>query len=245
MKRASNNYVKTKFVLMFGLLMGCQNNEELIPGTGEGTLGFAFVLGSGNNTLANARTLNTNLEITEGFIQIKELELEMKGRDENGRFEKELEIKFDDIRKVTFDQFDESNDFFINISEGEYEEIELELDLIDHRNEPSIYLEGIYSGQEEDTYQVIFEYFEDDIDFEVEIEAEDDDAYFRIDRVNNPLALLEINAHLWFRDISNAELDNARKENGIIRITKDINPSIYSQIVNRINDSSEIEIELR
>ena len=245
MKQIIKNYGKIGLVLGFGFLIGCQNNDDSLPGTGEGALGLAFVLGSGNSSQPNARTLNNNLEITEGFIQIKELELEMEGRDENGRFEKELEIEFDNIRKVTFDQFDESSDFFINIPEGEYKEIELELDLIDHRNEPSIFLEGQYSGQNGESFQVLFEYFGDDIDFEVEIEAEDDDAYFRINRVNNPLALLEINAYLWFRDVSNAELDNAQKENGVIRITKDVNNAMYSKIVNRIKASSEIEIELK
>lgn len=245
MKRITKHYLQIGFVLGLGMLVGCQNNDDNVPGTGEGSLGLAFVLGSGNNAQPSARTLTNDLEITEGFIQIKELELEMEGRDENGRFEKEFEIEFNDIRKVTFDQFDESSDFFINIPEGEYEEIELELDLIDHRNEPSIYLEGQYSGQDGDAYQVVFEYFGDDIDFEVEIEAEDDDAYFRIDRINNPLALLEINAYLWFRYISNAELDNAQKENDVIRITRNTNNAMYSKIVNRIKASSEIEIELR
>lgn len=245
MKRVTKNYLQIGFVLGLGMLVGCQNNDDNIPGTGEGSLGLAFVLGSGNNAQPNARTLNNDLEITEGFIQIKELELEMEGRDENGLFEKEFEIEFNDIRKVTFDQFDESSDFFINIPEGEYKEIELELDLIDHRNEPSIYLEGQYSNQAGDAFQVIFQYFGDEIDFEVEIEAEEDDEYFLVDRINNPLALLEINAYLWFRDISNAELDNAQKENGIIEISSDSNDSMYTKIVNRIKASSEIEIELR
>lgn len=179
-----------------GFLFGCQQ-DVVVPGTGNGSLGLAFVLGTGGSSQVNARTLNNSLEISEGFIQIKDLELEMEGRDDNGEFEEELEIDFDEIRKVTFNQFDKSRDFLINIPEGEYEEIEMELDLIDHRNEPSIYLEGRYPGEDSEDRQVIFEYFGDDIDFEVEIEAEDDDAYFVIDGVNNPLALLEINAYLW------------------------------------------------
>lgn len=66
-------------------------------------------------------------------------------------------------------------------------------------------------GQPSGDVKLIFEYFGDDIDFEVEIEGEDD-SYFRIDRINNPLALFEINAPLWFRGVSDTELEDAHKK---------------------------------
>jgi len=243
--RVTNCYVKTLFILSLGLFVGCQENEDAVPSTGEGKIGMSFVLGSGSNFQPNAKIANNNLEIVEGFIQIKELEMELEGRNENGQFEKEHEVDFDEIKKVTFNQFDESSDFFFHIPEAEYKDIEMELDLIENRNEPSIYLDGRYQSQGGGVTQVIFEYFGDDIDFEVEIESEDDE-YFKVDRVNNPLALLEINANRWFRDVKNEELDNATiEDDGIIRINKNSNKAIYSKIVNRIKASSEIEIELR
>ncbi|SHN07549.1 hypothetical protein SAMN04488057_10673 [Cyclobacterium lianum] len=237
--------IKTALLAGLGIMVGCQDEASMIPGTGEGRMGLAFVLGSASSSQPNARSLNTDLEITEGFIQIRELELEMEGRDENGEFEKEHEVEFDEILKVTFDQFDESRDFFFNIPEGEYEEIELELDLIDYRSEPSIYLEGTYANNEGNPYQFVFEYYGDEIDFEVEIEAENDDDYFRIDRVNNPLVLLELNSHLWFSNISKSEFEEAESEEGIIRISNNSNRAMFSKIVSRIEASSEIEVELR
>lgn len=90
-----------------------------------------------------------------------------------------------------------------------------------------------------------FEYFGDDIDFEVEIESRRDDEYFKVDRTNNPLALLEINADRWFRDVTNEELDDATIEDGKILINRNSNRSLYSKIVKRIEASSEIDIELR
>lgn len=245
MIQASKNFCATLSIIGSVFLIGCQEKDDIVPGTGEGKLGFAIVLGSSNNSQVNARTLTNHLEITEGFIQIKDLELEVEGRDDDGDFENELEIEFEDVRKVTFDQLDESSDFFISIPEGDYEEIDLELDLIDYRDEPSIYLDGQYQNQNGNNYQLIFEYFGDEIDFEVEIESEGDDAYFRIDNLINPLALLEINAYRWFGDISNIELDNADSDDGIIRINDNTNTEMYLKIINRIEASSEIEIELR
>ena len=244
--RVTNYYFKTLLVLSMGFVVGCQENEDAVPGTGEGKIGMAFVLGSGSDFQPNAKIANSGLEIVEGYIQIKELEMELEGRNEDVRFERNYEVEFDEIKKVTFDQFDESSDFFFNIPEAEYKDIEMEMDLIEHRDEPSIYLDGRYQNQEGDVIPVVFEYFGDDIDFEIEIESERDDEYFKVDRVNNPLALLEINAYRWFRDVNNSELDNATVEdNGSIRINRNSNKTIYSKIVKRIEASSEIEIELR
>jgi len=224
---------------------GCKENEDAVPGSGEGKIGMAFVLGSDGDSQANARVTNNSLEILEGYIQIKELEMDLEGRNADGRFEKEYEVKFDEIKKVTFDRTDESSDFFFNIPEAEYKEIEMEIDLIDYRNEPSIHLQGRYQNTAEQTVPVVFEYFGDDIDFEIEIESERDDEYFTVDRTNNPLALLEINAHRWFRDVNSEELSAATVEDGKILINSNSNRSLYSKIVKRIEASSEIEMELR
>ena len=240
-----SNYSRGLVALATVFAFGCQENEDAVPGTGEGKIGMAFVLGSGNNAPANARVAENGLEILEGYIQIKELEMELEGRNANGRFEKEYDVKFEQIKKVTFNRSDESSDFFFNIPEAEYKDIEMEIDLIDARNEPSIYLQGQYQTPDGQTLPVVFEYFGDDIDFEIEIESDRDDEYFKIDRVNNPLALLEINAHRWFRDINNAELADATVEDGKILINRNTNRSLYSKIVKRIEASSEIEIELR
>lgn len=243
--QAVNNYSKALLVLSLIFASGCQENEDAVPGTGEGKIGMAFVLGSDSDSQANAKVAHNGLEILEGYIQIKELEMELEGRNSDGRFEKEYDVRFDEIKKVTFNQSDESSDFFFNIPEAEYKEIEMEIDLIDNRNEPSIHLQGQYQTTAGQILPVIFEYFGDDIDFEIEIESKRDNEYFKVDRVNNPLALLEINAHRWFRDINSAELADAAVEDGKILINRNTNRTLYSKIVKRIEASSEIEIELR
>lgn len=236
--------ILTAFVLAAAFALTSCNNSDELPGSGEGKLGFAFVLNNGGAGSANGRVANTNLTIKNGFIQIKELEFEVEGRNAMGTFSREFEIEFDEIKKVTFDQFDESTDFFINIEAGEYKKIELELDLIDYRNEPSIYIEGSYAFENGSTRPVVFEHFGDDIDFEVEIEGEDD-TFFTIDAQNNPLALFEISAVNWFRGVSNADFENAKVVNGVILINKDNNSSIYNRVKNNIIEFADIEIELK
>ncbi|EMS32352.1 hypothetical protein C943_01079 [Mariniradius saccharolyticus AK6] len=212
-------------------------------GQGEGKMGIALRLNNGLSSSTNARIANSNLRLTNGFIQIKELELDVEGRDSRGEFEKEIEIDFDDIKKVTFDEFDRSVDFFINIPEGEYKEIEFEMDLIEYRNEPSIFIEGVYS-KEGTEIPVRFQYFGDEIDFKVEIESDDDDNYFKIDRMNNPLALFEINALNWFSQITDAEFNNAEITEGVIVISRQSNKALYDKVKGKLEASADIEIEL-
>lgn len=220
------------------------NNEDEIPGTGEGKLGLAFVLNNNTASAANARTENSNLTIKSGFIQIKELELGVEGRNNLGTFEKEFEIRFRDIKRVTFNEFDRSVDFFINIEAGEYKEIWMELDLIDHRNEPSIYIEGSYSPRSGASIPVVYEFFGDDIDFEVDISSKDD-GYFTIDARNNPLALFEINAVNWFRGVTDSEFENATLTGGRLLINRNTNRNIFSKVTENIRRSAEIDIYLK
>lgn len=253
--RTLKNYLNS-LALVAAILFASCNPEEEIPGIGEGKMGIAVVLKTNQLSAENARTMNSNLSIERGFIQIKELELELEGKgngteddhnsddDNDGDDSNEIEIKFRDIQKITFDALDRSTDFFINIPEGEYKEIELEMDLIDYKNEPSIYFEGKINAADGTSRPFKFEFFGDDIDFKVEIEAEDDDNYFLVDRINNPLALFEINAINWFKNVSNSELEGAVSTDGVVVISKNSNKSLYEKVRNNIKASSEIEVEL-
>ncbi|WP_241685014.1 hypothetical protein [Cyclobacterium xiamenense] len=252
------NLISAIVLMLFFASIGCTPEEDIVPGTGDGTMGLLFKLQGNSTTAANARTNATGLHFTDGFIQIQELELELEGDfdteglpaagsfddddDEDGD-EWEYEIEFDEIKKVTFDQFDSDADFFIQIPEGIYEEIEMEIDLIDYQNEPSIQLNGTYTNGDNEEVPFRYEYFGDEIDFEVEIEAEN--GGFRVDRVNNPLILFELIPSRWFSTISGAELDDADlDETGVMVISRTSNVSIYRKISDKIAVDAEIEIEI-
>ncbi|MBD3627277.1 hypothetical protein [Cyclobacterium sp.] len=260
MKRTKNLSGILIFAITAWLFTGCTSENDMVPGTGDGTVGMLFKLQPASGSAANARNANTGLLFTDGFIQIKELELDLEGNfnrdglisggsfdddddDEDGS-EWEYEVEFNEIKKVGFDQFDTETDFFINIPEGEYEEIEMEIDLIDYRNEPSILLNGTYMNAEGEEISFRFELFGDDIDFEVEIEA-DDDNYFVVDRVNNPLILFELVPERWFSSISTSELENAElDDDGVMVFSESSNRSIFQKVRERIATDAEIEIEI-
>ncbi|GMQ24206.1 hypothetical protein Aoki45_08880 [Algoriphagus sp. oki45] len=232
--------------LAFSFSSCSEDNNPDVLGTGEVKIGMGIKLQNSGNP--GARLTNAGLKINSGFIQVKEVELETEGVDEAGReFEKELEYRFPEIKKITFDEFDSGVDFFIAIPAGNYEEIEVELDLIDNRNQPSLELNGTFSKQDGSSVPFKFQVFgddDDDWDFEVELEAEDDDDLFFLDAVNNPLALFQINAEGWFSGVSTSELESAELTDGVLLITKQINGSIFRKVEQRIKDSTEIELKM-
>lgn len=239
-----------KFSILGAIAMGaffsCTNDEEpIIIGEGDVRIGFGVQLA--NSGSSNARLAASGLTIESGFIQIKEMELETEGEDENGEFEREIELKFPEVKKIDFNELDDDVDFFINIPAGNYEEIEFEIDLIDHENQPSIYLEGTYEKSDGSSVPFRLEVFgddDDDLDFEVELEADDEELFF-LDGVNNPLALLEIDGEGWFINISDDELENAELTDGVLVINRTTNEDIYEKVLEKIEDSSEIELELK
>lgn len=256
--------IATTTLLMLGVgFSSCTSEEDILPGTGDGTLGMLFKLQNDAGTSSTARTSAQGLNFVDGFIQIKELEMELEGdfdregltaagsfdddgddedSDEGGN-QWEYEVEFDEVKKVMFDQFDSDTDFFIQIPEGTYEEIEMEIDLIDFGNEPSIQLNGTYSSNDGEEISFKYEYFGDEIDFEVEIEA--DNSQLVVDRLNNPLILFELVPSRWFSGISDVELENADLDgNGVMLINRDSNRSLYQKISDRIEADAELEIEI-
>lgn len=245
--KTSNQIFATAIVLSGLLFSSCSDdaNPDVI-GEGEVRIGMGVKLKNDGNS--GARIMNSGIDIQSGFLQIKEIELETEGVDENGNeFERELELKFKEIKKIDFNEFDAGVDFFINIPAGNYEEIEFEIDLIDNRNEPSIQLDGTYNYEDGRSVPLRFQVFgndDDDFDFEVELEAEDDDDLFFLEGVNNPLALFEIDGKGWFRNVKTSELENAELTDGILLINKNKNKAIYRKVESRIKDSTDIELKM-
>lgn len=247
MRTAHRLYAMTFGLLGLGLFSCSEDSEPDILGEGEVKIGMGIKLQNSGNP--GARVMNTGIDIQSGFLQIKELELETRGEDENGNeFERSLEMKFKEIKKIDFNQLDAGVDFFINIPSGNYEEIEFEIDLIDNKNLPSIQLDGTFRYADGRSVPLKFEVFgndDDDIDFEIELEGNDDDDLFFLDAVNNPLALFEINAKGWFSSTTTSELEKAVLTNGVLLINKNTNRSIYTKVEKRIKDSSDIELNMR
>ncbi|WP_146131368.1 hypothetical protein [Mongoliibacter ruber] len=242
--------IKSKLIYLMGclgfiaLMTSCQEeNDGFRPGDAP-AIGIAFKLSSDQTgTNANARVLESAVVIESGYFHVEEISLETEGRTANGRFEKEFEIEYDQPKKITLDRFDENADFFIEIAEGEYEEIEFEFELENANDEPAIFLAGTFTDPDGNSIPLQFEYFDDDFEFEVEIEAAEGE-YFQVDRVNNPLFLFEMYPSNWFSGLSSAELENAEITNGVLLINSEVNEALFTKVKRKMKDDAEIEIKM-
>ena len=164
---------------LIGFSSCTDENEPIAIGNGDVQMGVGVKLANSSNS--NSRMLNEGVRINSGFIQVKEIELEVEGSNQNGDFEREINYSFPEIKKINFDQFSSDADFFLNIESGSYEEIEFEVDLIDHRSEPSIYIEGTLEKRDGSSVPLRLEVFgddDDDLDFELELEGDYDELFF-------------------------------------------------------------------
>lgn len=229
------------------LFTSCSEDPDPeIIGEGEVRIGMGVQLKNSGNS--GARLMNSGIDVVSGFLQIKKIELETEGLDEAGnQFKREIELKFKEIKKIDFNEIDSGADFFINIPTGNYEDIEFEIDLIEHRNEPSIQLDGTYTYQDGSSVPMRFQIFgdDDDIDFDVELETDNDADLFFLNGINNPFALFQIDAKNWFADVSRAALEDADLTDGILLISESVNKSIYKTVESRIEDSADIELKMK
>jgi len=127
----------------------------------------------------------------------------------------------------------------IVLAPGHYTEIELEFELWDQTEQPSIYLEGIWTDVDGTSHplRLIMPLGQT---FSLEIEGD-----YIIEENSAMTAYITINPNAWFMGAAGALLPYAiANEDGIIVISPDQNYNIYDIIEDAIDDTSEIEIEI-
>ena len=249
------NPMKTNQKLFFlGLILGssllfsCSEDEEsnvISIGTGEVKIGIGVKIPT--NLTPGARLSNAGLDVNSGFLQVRNIELSTGGTDQNGKFERDVKLKFPEINKINFNELDATVDFFVKMPSANYKQIEFEFDIIDNNDEPSIQLDGTFQYLDGKGVPFKFQVFEnndDDFYFNVELEADDKNKILNIGALKNPLALFELNSKGWFSGITTAELEKAVLTDGILLITKNKNATIYKKVEAKIKASTDIELKL-
>jgi hypothetical protein len=175
------------------------------------------------------------LSFTSGFITLKEIEFEVETDNDSIEIEFELEIN----TKIDFATGETNPDIsYINIPAGTYEEFEIEIELQDEGDSPSMVLEGTYVDAEGTSHLVRFEYNSGET-FEVEKEGV---IVFATNK--SALAQITIDPTVWFAEVTNSQLSAATKDiNGVIVISETQNVDIYEIAEEGLDLSSEVEID--
>jgi hypothetical protein len=224
------------------------NTPENLPNQlEEGSVGLSFIIKDNfplkKNPLEEKEPI---LVMHEGKVLIKKLELTVKGHNENSRFSKNLEIEYNTIKKVAFDTRDESEDFSLNIPEGNYDAIDFRFFMADYDEHPSVFLEATYVSPESDVIPVIVELFESDLKFDLKFDTVNSPSPKIFNgNLNNSSMVFVIHADKWFDGFSIEDLQNAKKVDSRIIINKTNNTNLYYKFRTKIKRCAEIKVEVK
>ncbi len=184
------------------------------------------------SALFNRQASGGSFIFNEGFITLIAMEYEAENGLESVEFELEGAVVIDfatgipnpDIRDIA-------------IPAGTYEEVSVELEILDETDEPSVVLNGTYTSPEGSTMPVRFE-FNSGETFEVEREgtivfAEDQSA----------VAEITFDPSIWFAKVTDDHMVDANQTNGVIVISEDQNSEIFDIVADGLDLATELEIE--
>lgn len=194
------------------------------------------------DTTAQARVAASTLatgsfNFDEGSIILKELEFEAETENDSTSVEFELNgivvidfatgIPTPDIRPIT-------------IPAGTYQEVEVEIDLIDENDTAAIDLTGSYTFTNGEISPVSFQYDAGSgLSFEVEREGT---IVFTADQ--SAIAQITFDPSVWFAGVTETMMTNATKNSeGVIVISNTQNSDIFNVIDNGLELATDLEID--
>lgn len=235
MNKASKNLVLIFLIGVFSFT-ACKKSS-----TGTGQLNLKFnALNSGSVKTSSSGSLQTSsvetmgvptgITWTEGYAYVSDVEFKAVKDTTHLKYEAE------GLTKVNL--FNASsvipNNFVI--PSGTYNEIKLEVQIGNPTNstDPGIYLKGTYG-----TTPIVFAYDESGNQFEFEVEGHN----FTFDNTKDYNALINMHLNLLLGGVSNTDLDNATKTNGVILINHTTNTTIYQHITQNIDHISDADFQ--
>lgn len=184
-------------------------------------------------TTSSTRQASTgNFVFNDGFITLTALEYEAENGLESVEFELEQVVVIDfatgipnpDIRAI-------------EIPAGTYEEVEIEIELFDETDEPSVVLNGTYTSPEGTSFPIRFE-FNSGETFEVEREGT-----IVFTEGQSALAEITFDPSVWFAGVTDELMADATQTNGVIVISENQNDEIFDIVADGLDLATELEIE--
>jgi hypothetical protein len=207
----------------------------------ENYIGLTFnIKGKYEGTMELFPSDQPNIIIQEGFICIKKLDLTVEGNNFTSSFSKNLDIKFNEIKKISFDKKEVSEDFQINVPQGNYRKLSFGIELTDFLRQPAVMINAAYYSLGKELVPLHIELlginprFEQALDTRNQNPANDGD---------NPSFIFEINASKWLENLTFEDLENASLTNDCILINPTHNPKLYKIIANQIMHNQTVKLE--
>jgi len=196
------------------------------------------------NTVQNPITLNSGLKSTQqakeisfnsGFITLREVQFEV----ETDADSVEVNFNLEAITEIDFATGETNPDIsYAKIPAGTYNAMEVEIELQDDGDAPSVVLNGTFVDIEGVSHDIRFE-FNSGETFEVEKEGT-----ITFDTNQSALAQVTIDPTAWFAEVTASQLSAATKnDNGVIVISSTQNPEIFGMAADGLDMATDVEIE--
>lgn len=212
-------------------LVSCEKNEE------ESTprIGLEFSTVTTASSLKSTKQETKMISFHSGFITLREIEFEVEVDDDS--LEIDFNIEMNTV--IDFASGETTPDIsFAEIPAGTYNEMEVEIELQDEGDNPSVVLNGTFIDANGINHDIRFE-FNSGETFEVEREGT---VVFASNE--SALAQITIDPAAWFINVSSEQLSSATKDiNGIIVISETQNPDIFDVVADGLDLATEVEIE--
>jgi hypothetical protein len=208
----------------------------------ENYIGLSFkIKGKFDGTIDLFPTDQPNIIIQDGFICIKKLDLSVIGKNDTSSFSKNLDIKFNEVKKISFERSDNKDDFLINVPKGSYEKLCFGIQLNALPGQPPVFIQASYYNQSAELIPMQIEVSE--IEPRFELMRESPDLYTDEDSPN-PSFFFEINVSKWLQSISHKDLEKAELTDNTILIDQKNNTLLYQKIKEAIMAKNEIRLEM-
>lgn len=218
-------------VLASGLaLTSCKKDEtEEAPRVG---MEFRTV----NTSFPLQRVQTKELSFDSGFITLREVQFQVEADADS--IEVDFNIELNTV--IDFATGETTPDIsYAEIPAGTYEAMEVEIELQDEGDDPSMVLNGTYVDVNGLSHDVRFE-FNSGETFEVEKEGN-----IVISEGTSALAQVTFDPTAWFAEVSDEQMSNASKDSlGVIVISETQNANIFDVVADGLDLATEVELEI-
>lgn len=219
-------------LLIIGLLglSACNEDEVTQP-----VVNFKFNTVNTTSSIPSGRVAANSLTFSSGFITLREIQFEAETDEADS-----IEVNIEQVVVIDFATGETNPDLSgLTFPVGTYTEIEVELELNDDNNNPSVVIEGTFVDRNDNSHPIRFE-FNSGETFEVEKEG-------RITFAEGAQVLAEItfDPGMWFSGVTSEDLELATKNSeGIIVISESSNTSIFNIVADGLDLATEVEIKM-
>jgi len=211
----------------------CEEDKQSEPQIGLkfNTVQTPITLNSGLKSAQQTKELSFN----SGTITLREVQFEVETDEDSV----EVNFNLEAITEIDFATGETNPDIsYAQIPAGTYNAMEVEIELQDEGDAPSVVLNGTFVDVEGVSHDLRFE-FNSGETFEVEKEGT-----IKFDTNESALAQVTIDPAAWFAEVTAAQLSAATKnDNRVIVISSTQNPEIFDIAADGLDMATEIEIE--